>query len=85
MNPRIYPIADLHHVPEALRSRCSPGWIHKIRAVRTGEFRTPKKGEWYLSGADPQAWYAPNDLGIEFHILRLVIIEMVPRIVEDVP
>ena len=46
----------------------------KITAVKTAEFRTPRAGEWYLSGALPTAWRAPNDLTQEFHILRLVVV-----------
>lgn len=30
--------------------------------IRTGERRPPKKGEWYISGAIPKAYKAPNDL-----------------------
>jgi hypothetical protein len=50
-----------------------PGWnrYEKIAYYeRTGEFRAPKKGEYYLSGAIPEAYRAPNDLSMEFHILR---------------
>lgn len=32
------------------------------------DFRNPKKGEYYLSGAKIEAYEAPNDLGIEFLI-----------------
>ena len=32
-------------------------------------------GEWYLSGAIPEAYKAPNDLSTPFHILRLVRVE----------
>ncbi len=46
-----------------------------IMAVRIFEFRAPRKGEWYLSGASPTAWRAPNDLSIEFHIMRLAVVE----------
>jgi hypothetical protein len=45
------------------------------RAVRTSEFRAPKKGEWYLSGAKPLAYRAPNDLGDSFRIMALVAVE----------
>jgi hypothetical protein len=38
--------------------------------VRTGEFRPPKKGEWYLSGAIPRAYKALNDLTSPYHIMR---------------
>jgi hypothetical protein len=37
---------------------------------RTGEFRAPKKGEYYLSGSIPMAYLAPNDLTQIYHILR---------------
>lgn len=46
-----------------------------VRAVRTGEFRAPKKGEWYLSGAEPTAYKAPNDLSSKYHILKLVRVQ----------
>lgn len=39
---------------------------------KTGEFRPPKKDEYYLSGGPPQAWQAPNDLTDTFYILRKV-------------
>lgn len=29
---------------------------------------TPKKGEWYISGAIPMAYRAPNDLSTSFMI-----------------
>ena len=41
---------------------------HK-KFVLTGEYRTPKRGEYYLSGATPEAWRAPNDLSTEFYIV----------------
>jgi hypothetical protein len=46
-----------------------------IRAIRTGEFREPKRGEWYLSGAIAQGYKAPNDLNTKYHILKLVKVE----------
>lgn len=30
--------------------------------------RSPKKGEWYMSGAIPEAYMAPNDLSMQFFI-----------------
>ena len=38
--------------------------------VKTGEVRPPKKGEYYLSGAIPEVYVAPNDLNTSFHIMR---------------
>ena len=33
-----------------------------------GEFRPPRKGEFYLSGAVVQGWRAPNDLSTAYRI-----------------
>lgn len=39
--------------------------------VRTGEFRAPRRGEFYLSGAIPEVYIAPNDLApVEYDIMR---------------
>ena len=57
---RTYPLAN----PFALGGR--------RRAMPTGEFRKPKKGEWYLSGAIVEVYQAPNNLTIEFYIAKLV-------------
>jgi hypothetical protein len=34
---------------------------HNIKAVKINEFRAPKAGEWYISGAIPQAYIAHSD------------------------
>jgi len=44
-----------------------------IRAMATGEKRSPRKGEWYLSGAIIEAYRASNDLSTQFHIAKLVV------------
>jgi hypothetical protein len=48
-----------------------------IMAVLTEEFRAPRKGEWFLSGAIPMAFRAPNDLPLtsEYRIMELVVVE----------
>lgn len=38
----------------------------------TGEYRAPRKGEMYLSGAIPEAYEAYNDLDTAYHVLRRV-------------
>lgn len=38
--------------------------------VELGETRPPMAGEYYLSGAIPEVWRAPNDLGQAFRIVR---------------
>lgn len=45
-----------------------------LRGAMTGEFRCPKKGEWYLSGALPAAYKARNDMESPYYILRLVVV-----------
>lgn len=57
------------------------------RGKRTGEFRAPRKGEWYVSGAIPAAYRAPNDLTTEYHIARIVLVkyETVTREIEIEP
>lgn len=41
-------------------------------AVKTDEFRPPRKGEYYLSGAGPIAYLAYHDLSDSFRIMRLI-------------
>ena len=44
-----------------------------IRYKATGEYRSPRKGEYYLSGAEIQAYKALNDLdGMQYWIARPV-------------
>lgn len=50
---------------------------HDLRGKPTGEFRCPRKGEWYLSGAIPLAYLAPNDLSTPYYIARLVKVKVV--------
>ena len=47
----------------------------------TGEHRAPRKGEFYISGAIPEVYRAPNDLPHQHAIARLVRIEVECRIV----
>lgn len=51
--------------------------VNEIRAIKTGEMRCPKKGEWFLSGAIPEAYQATNDLTQEYRIAKLVRIKRV--------
>jgi len=48
--------------------------VYRLIAIRTGEKRPPRRGEWYLSGAIPQGYRAPNDLSTRYAILELAII-----------
>jgi len=68
-------IRKVHGPSPTLGTEATIGPTTYIRAVKTGEKRTPRQGEWYLSGAIPNAYIAHNDLTIVYHILRLVIVE----------
>lgn len=59
---KLYPLAD--DPPEGLR--------RPLKARATGEKRPPRKGEWYLSGAQVEAYRAPNDLSTPHHIAEIV-------------
>ena len=53
------------------RARKGGHWI-TARAVRTEEFRSPQAGEWFLSGAVPEAYRANRPLCGTYRIARLV-------------
>lgn len=55
-----------------------------IRCQSTGEFREPKKGEWFISGAIPEAYQAPNDLSTKYWIGTLVRVNKTVIVREDV-
>ncbi len=57
---QIYPLADLSQPKD-------------VQAIKTNEFRCPQKGEWYLSGAIPEAYQAKSDLQTPYHICKLVV------------
>jgi len=39
-----------------------------MRFYEVNEFRCPKAGEWFISGAIPNAYYAQNDISSEYLI-----------------
>lgn len=49
-----------------------PGEHRNSKYKATGEFRCPRKGEFYLSGAIIGAYAAPNDLSSPYWIARPV-------------
>ena len=74
---KIYSLGDFMENSEAERLEIDRWAGHafqykNIGAIRTGDFREPKKGEWFLSGARPCAYKAPNDLSEKYHIAELV-------------
>lgn len=56
----LFPLADLKHLARD----------HRIES--TGEFRPPKRDEWYLSGAIPEGYKAIGDYENPHWIGRLV-------------
>jgi len=68
-----------------LRDFCKEAYQYNqayLRARPTGEFRAPKKGEWYLSGAIVEGYQAKGDFTGDYHIAEIVLIEK--RTVETV-
>jgi hypothetical protein len=73
-----YKLGDIPKMDERKRLGVPGVWTYyntNIRAIRTESFRPPRAGEWYLSGATPHAYRAPNDLSTAYRIMRLVHIE----------
>ena len=46
-------------------------------AKKSNKFLPPRKDEWYISGAIPEAYRATNDLSDEYDIAKLVLVELV--------
>lgn len=72
MSGKYFPLADEPNPedPAALNVDDRVG----VRAVSTGEFREPRKGEWFLSGSYIEAYRAENDLPTAYHIARLALV-----------
>jgi len=62
---KAFRVVDRKHVPLERRKQV-------VYAVMTGERRAPRKGEWFISGAIPEAYYAVNDLSQVYPIAKLV-------------
>lgn len=66
-NLKIYPLNDRPTSAELdLLNDSSPNVV-----ITTGEYRKPKAGEWYISGAIPAGYRANCDLNYEYHIAKL--------------
>lgn len=50
----------------------APDRGYQRMAKLTGERRAPRRGEWYISGAIAEAYYAPNDLSTSYRIAKIV-------------
>lgn len=85
-----YPLGDTPTAEEAKGMPFNERYVsdympnRNIKAVMIGRIRPPKKGEWYLSGAIPTAYRAPNDLTTSYHIMKLVRVETITTVTEKV-
>ena len=78
MNTTWYPIACCSCERQALtRLGVKPQEILDVQASRLGLFRPPRKGEWYLSGAVPEAYIATDDLSEAYHIVSVCVTEKI--------
>lgn len=76
---RLYPYADrFEYLPSDIRRalakrECGARFcVRFLRFEKTGEYRAPRAGEFYLSGAIPEAYFCPADFeGATRHILRV--------------
>ncbi len=76
MGNKIYPLGTSYRIkPGSLRLQ--PG--EKRGAIKTDQFRCPKKGEYFLSGAIPMAYLAPNDLTCKYWIAKIVKYKIVQQ------
>lgn len=79
---RVYNLADPvtaeeakeHGFQSVMESRRAD---RKLMAVRTGEKRAPVKGEWFLSGAIPEAYQVKGAMTGDYNIMRLVTVRRV--------
>ena len=70
LNKKTYPLGDRHPAQKSYLD-------DSIKAINTKEYRNPKKGDWFLSGAEVTAYKAPNDLSCKYYIAKIVKIETI--------
>jgi hypothetical protein len=77
---RLFPLVDIPTGEEF--KRIGARVRSEVRGKMTGEFRNPTKGEWFLSGAIPEAYKANANMRCPYYILRLVRVANVTLEVE---
>ena len=78
---KIYPLARPGTIPHR-KSEKTPA--SEVMATPTGEFREPKKGEWFLSGAVIEAYQAESDATTKYYIARLVRVrKVITEVIEE--
>jgi hypothetical protein len=69
---KLYQLGDRHSEQKFGPMATTGHSDSSIMAINSKQFRCPKKGEWYLSGALPKAYQSPNDLSTEYYIATIV-------------
>jgi len=78
---KTYKLADPLNIEERKRFQrpgdshvlqSKPPHVRALAMIGKEYFRCPRKGEWYISGAEPEAYRAPNDLSSEYRIAELI-------------
>ena len=72
LSGKYFPLAD-EPTPEDLATLNLEDSVG-VRAVAMGEFRSPRKGEWFLSGSYIEAYRADNDLTVAYNIAKLAYV-----------
>lgn len=78
---RLYPVSGMDALRASLTTKILPSYMGndakglRARHKSPRQLRAPKKGEWYLSGAIPMAYRAPNDLRGIYYIMDIVEVE----------
>lgn len=75
----LFPIADTETVPADMGPRAV------VRARATGEYRNPRGGEWFLSGAIIEAYRATADMSSPYNIAELVPYRQAPEMFSGRP
>lgn len=77
-------VAQLRELLASHGKAATPGMAKEhVRAKWTGEKRAPRAGEWFISGAIPQAYMAGGDLESAHLIAALVVVKRTVSVVEE--
>lgn len=74
---KFYPLASWPNYKERKHFNITTVYSPNIMAVPTGEFRPPRAGEWFLSGATVEAYRTDNNISTAYGIARLVKVKKV--------
>jgi hypothetical protein len=80
---KLYPLAESYHGTEEKQINLPSlgNMSNRIMAQYIGEFRPPKKGEWYLSGSQIEAYQCCSDsFTTSYHIARIVLTRKIETI-----